>query len=146
MQKLPLDPEVSLRMTIFSLIPIGLVSDDRTSYGSEMDTDLVGAACFYTTFEKCVFIVRIFPYDPIVSDCVLSSRIDSYLRFISSFLYSEEFFSDCIPRFFGTSEDDSMIDFFDLARLEEVEERLEGFFIFCDHDTSTRVSVDTVHE
>ena len=140
------DTVFSLCEAIFSTISIGLIPENWMPDVSHMDTDLMGPSCLDPTFYERVFITDYFTEDSIVCGSFLSFFVHAYLCFTSCFFDSEELRSDRVSRFLWGADDESVIDFFYLMRLEEVEERLEGFFILGDHDTSTGVSIDPVDE
>ena len=82
----------------------------------------------------------------VVGDRLLAIGMDLYFCLISSILYAEEFRTDRITRFEWCTTDDRMIYLFYLPCLEEREESFESFFFFGDHDSPTRISVDSVYE
>lgn len=146
MKHLPLYLIFSSSKTIFSLIPVGFISEYRAAYRRHMDTDLMHTSSFERYFQETIFIANICINYTIVCYGFLSSIIDSYFRFILGILYSKQFHPDCITSFQRLSYHESMIYFFYFPSLEKDEEGFKSRFIFCNHDSTTRISIDSVYE
>ena len=118
MKKLSMDVEVFSSISIFISISIRLISEDRIPDGGKVDANLMGTSCLDTTLHESIFILDFRFQGSIVSDGTLTSRINTYFRFIFCIFDSEESCVDRISRLKGRPDNHSMIYFLNPTSLE----------------------------
>ncbi len=131
---------------IFSSISIRLITNDWSSDRREMDTDLMHATSFYSTFEKTILIANICTKSTIMSNGFLTKIRNNHFWFILGIFFSKKFCSYRISWFRWNSYHDCVINLFYLSILKERKQWFEHFFFFCDHDDPARISIDPMDE
>ena len=140
------DAVLPLCVTIRTAVAIGLVAEDGTSDGCEMDADLVHASRLESALYERVAVVDARCEDAVVSDGGLAFRVDADLVFTLGIFEAEEGRSDAPFGRFRRTDADGYVDFFHIMLAHVSGEGVEGGAGLRDHDDARGIAIEPMHE